>query len=77
MNWDTVKGQWKMLKGDGRKKWGKLTDDDWETAKGDREQLEGAIQKRYGLAKDAARDQVDAWLTGLSKRPAPPRERRP
>jgi uncharacterized protein YjbJ (UPF0337 family) len=29
INWDTIKGQWSQLKGEARKQWGKLTDDDF------------------------------------------------
>ena len=34
MNWDVVKGRWEQLKGDARKQWGKLTDDDWSVIGG-------------------------------------------
>jgi uncharacterized protein YjbJ (UPF0337 family) len=34
MNKDTLKGQWKQLKGNVRKQWGKLTDDDLEQIHG-------------------------------------------
>ncbi|MGC2081085.1 MAG: CsbD family protein, partial [Xanthobacteraceae bacterium] len=48
-----------------RQKWGKLTDNDLALIDGKREQLEGVIQERYGLAKDQARNDVDAWLKSL------------
>lgn len=74
MNWDTVKGQWKQMKGELRKKWGKLTDDDLDTAAGDREKLEGAIQKRYGMERDAVKRDVDTWIASLrSGQPQAPR----
>jgi uncharacterized protein YjbJ (UPF0337 family) len=74
MNWDIVKGQWKQMKGELRKKWGKLTDDDLDTAAGDREKLEGAIQKRYGMEKDAVKRDVDTWIASMSSRqPQAPR----
>jgi len=28
MNWDTVAGNWKQMKGKAKQKWAKLTDDD-------------------------------------------------
>jgi hypothetical protein len=37
MNWDQIEGKWKQLKGAGRERWGKLTDDDWEKVAGKRE----------------------------------------
>jgi uncharacterized protein YjbJ (UPF0337 family) len=70
MNWDTIKGQWKQMKGDVRKRWGKLTDDDLDVAAGDRDKLEGAIQKRYGMQKDAVKRDVDTWLADHQTRRA-------
>jgi len=68
MNWDTVKGQWKQMKGELRTKWGKLTDDDLDVVAGDREKLEGVIQKRYGMQKDAVKRDVDTWMSTLRGR---------
>lgn len=62
MNWDQVKGQWKIFKGKAKENWGDLTDDDLDRAEGNRDQLEGAIQKRYGKSKEEARKEVDKWL---------------
>jgi uncharacterized protein YjbJ (UPF0337 family) len=61
MNQDTMKGQWKQLKGKAREKWGELTDDDLDQIQGRREQLVGRIQERYGIARDEAERQVDTW----------------
>ena len=61
MNQDTMKGQWKQLKGKAREKWGKLTDDDLDRIEGRREQLVGKIQERYGVARDEAERQVSSW----------------
>jgi len=61
MNTDTLKGQWQQVKGNIRKQWGKLTDDDLDVIAGRRDQLEGKIQERYGYARDQVRKDVDAW----------------
>lgn len=61
MNWDTIKGQWKEMKGDAKRQWGKLTDDDLTRIEGNRDMLVGAIQKNYGKAKDEAEREVDDW----------------
>ena len=58
MNWDTVKGEWKQVRGKIKEQWGKLTDDDLDRLEGKRDQLLGAVQKRYGIAKDEAEWQV-------------------
>jgi uncharacterized protein YjbJ (UPF0337 family) len=62
MNQETLKGQWKQLKGHVRKQWGKLTDDDLDQIHGDAEILAGKIQERYGRAKDEAQREVDRFL---------------
>jgi uncharacterized protein YjbJ (UPF0337 family) len=41
MNTETLKGQWKQLKGRVRKQWGKLTDDDLDQIHGNAEILAG------------------------------------
>lgn len=63
MNWDTVQGNWKKFTGNVKEQWGKLTDDEITQINGNREQLEGMIQERYGVAKDKAKEQVDAWMS--------------
>lgn len=65
MNWTEIRGRWKQLTGDAKRRWGKLTDDDLAVAEGDRERLVGKIQERYGVAKDEAERQVDDWLSSL------------
>lgn len=65
MNWDQVQGQWKNLKGEAKKRWGKLSDDEIAEAEGDREKLEGKIQERYGYTKEQARREVDQWMSDM------------
>ncbi len=61
MNWDTIQGNWKQMKGDVKKQWGKLTDNDMAELEGNRDKLVGKVQERYGITKDAAERQVDDW----------------
>ena len=62
MNWDTIEGNWKQVKGKAREQWGKLTDSDWDQVAGKKDQLVGRIQERYGISKDEAQRQADdAW----------------
>jgi len=58
MNWDQVEGKWHQFKGDIRRRWGKLTDDDFEAIAGKREVLCGKLQERYGYAKEQAEKEV-------------------
>lgn len=56
---DTFKGAWNELKGEFRKTWGELTDDEIEKVHGERERLFGILQSKYGMTVDKARDEVD------------------
>jgi uncharacterized protein YjbJ (UPF0337 family) len=66
MNWDQVKGEWKVMSGKVREKWGKLTDDDMDRIDGKREQLEGRLQERYGYAKEKAKQEIDSFCDSLA-----------
>jgi uncharacterized protein YjbJ (UPF0337 family) len=61
MNWDTIEGQWKQMRGKMREKWGKLTDDDWDRIAGKREQFLGKLQERYGISRDQAEKDLSEW----------------
>ena len=61
MNWDTVEGNWKQMKGAMREKWGKLTDDDWDSVAGKKDQLLGKLQERYGYSRDQAEKDLSDW----------------
>jgi uncharacterized protein YjbJ (UPF0337 family) len=63
--WDQIAGAWKQVRGEVRKQWGKLTDDDLEQIKGQRDILVGKLQERYGIAKEEANYQIDAWANRL------------
>ena len=65
MNDQQFEGKWKQIKGDLRKGFGKLTDDDVEEIKGRKQNLIGKIQERYGDAKEAAQDRVNTYLSKL------------
>lgn len=65
MNWDSIEGNWKQLKGNVQEKWGKLTDDHVAEVGGKREQLAGKIQEIYGLTKDEASRQIDEFAASL------------
>jgi len=65
MNRDTLKGQWKQVKGRAKETWGKLTDDDLLRVEGNAERLAGIVQERYGITKDEAGKQIDQFLSGI------------
>jgi len=61
MNTDEIKGKFKELKGDFKKKWGELTDDEWTQVSGDKDKLLGILQQRYGRSKEQAQREVDEF----------------
>lgn len=58
-NQDLIKGKWREVKGDLRKAWGRLTDDELEESKGDMTAIGGLIQQKYGLAKEEVRSKLN------------------
>ena len=62
LNWNIVKGKWNQVKGEARKQWGKLTDDDWDQIAGERDKLIGKLQERYGWTHEEAERQAEDFL---------------
>ncbi len=58
MNENTLQGKWREIKGEIRKGWGKLTDDELEQTKGDMTAIGGLIQQRYGDSQDTYKDKL-------------------
>jgi uncharacterized protein YjbJ (UPF0337 family)/ElaB/YqjD/DUF883 family membrane-anchored ribosome-binding protein len=63
LNRDTLAGQWKQVKGEAKRKWGQLTDDDLMQIGGDYDKLVGSIQTRYGYT----REQIDREIEDFFK----------
>ncbi len=61
MNRDQFKGTWHQFKGELKKQWGKLTDDDLMQIEGDYDKFMGTVQKRYGDQKDEVNKWADKW----------------
>jgi len=62
MNEDRFKGKWHQLKGEIKRKWGKMTDDDLKEAEGSMEKVVGKIQERTGEKREA----IEKWLDSQS-----------
>ena len=62
MNTDILKGQWKQIKGEVQKQWGKLTSDELDVINGDRVKLEGRLQEKYGYTRDQVKQEIDDFL---------------
>ena len=68
MNRDILKGKWNEIKGDLKKKWGNLTDDDWTRISGDRDKLIGTLQQRYGRSKEEMGREIDEFFEDWERR---------
>lgn len=60
-----MKGKWKDVKGEMRKLWGKITDDELEQAKGDFTSISGMIQQRYGETKESVHDKLNTLFANF------------
>jgi uncharacterized protein YjbJ (UPF0337 family) len=58
MNQDHIEGAWEKLKGQSRKIWAELTDDDFAQAQGSAEKLYGTIQSKFGDTKDKILEKI-------------------
>jgi uncharacterized protein YjbJ (UPF0337 family) len=76
MNWDQIEGKWTEVKGEIRRRWGNLTDDDLEVIAGSKDKFIGRLQQRYGIAKEDAQNQLDDWLLKVSPSTDRPTDRR-
>jgi uncharacterized protein YjbJ (UPF0337 family) len=64
MNEDILKGKWSEVKGEVKKRWGKLTDNELMEISGEKEKLVGALQTKYGYSKDKAEDEYKSFMGG-------------
>jgi len=62
MNKDIIQGKWKEIKGQLKKQWGELTDDEINKMEGTYKELEGALQKKYGYEKDEASREIESFI---------------
>jgi uncharacterized protein YjbJ (UPF0337 family) len=58
MNKDILQGKWRQMRGEMKKWWGKLTDDDLDKIEGDRDKLIGLLQEKYGYSKEKAEEEL-------------------
>jgi uncharacterized protein YjbJ (UPF0337 family)/ElaB/YqjD/DUF883 family membrane-anchored ribosome-binding protein len=67
MNSDVLQGNWKQLRGELKKQWGQLTDDDLDRVAGSADQLAGILQEKYGLSRSEAGRDIDQFLSRYSE----------
>ena len=61
MNKDILQGNWKQIRGEVKRQWGMLTDDELDQVDGMHDKLVGKIQERYGKTKEEAERDVDDY----------------
>jgi uncharacterized protein YjbJ (UPF0337 family) len=66
MNEAIIKGKWNEIKGEIRKSWGELTDNELEQAKGDLTSVEGLLQQHYGWSRDEAKRKLASVVERFS-----------
>jgi len=59
VNTQVLQGQWNQVRGQIKKKWGQLTDDDLKFTNGNIDQLVGRIQHKTGEAREAIEGFLD------------------
>lgn len=60
---DDLQTKWPGLKGQIRKRWGKITEEDLKTLSGKTNDLIILLRKRYGYGKVQAEIEINNWLT--------------
>jgi uncharacterized protein YjbJ (UPF0337 family) len=65
MDWDEIERGWSELKGEVKRRWSKLTDEDVEFVEGKYAELLGLLQERYGHAKEQAEREINDWAKRL------------
>lgn len=58
MNRDIFEGKWEEVKGQLKKTWGWLTDNDLKQIEGNQEEIYGKLQKHLGYTKEKAKDAI-------------------
>lgn len=67
LNAQEVRGQWDMLRGKIKQKWGQLTDDDLQIIGGNVDELVGRIHEKTGVAREHIEHFVSDLASGNSQ----------
>ncbi len=62
MNKLQLKGKWNQVKGDLKKKYGELTDDDLAYVEGEEDKLLGRLQEKTGQTKEKLIDEINRMV---------------
>lgn len=67
MNWETIKGNWRVFQGHAEEYWGKITQDEFAQIEGHHDVLVGKIQSAYGVSREQAEAQIDEFVEKLKE----------
>jgi len=62
MDWDRLQEKWPQMRGQLRRRWGRLTEDDLDVIAGHREVFIGRVQERYSVDREEAQRRIEEWL---------------
>lgn len=68
MNKTEMKGQWKQFRGEIKREWAKLTDNDLLRMEGELDKMVGLFQKRYGTTREHALETLTNYVEGYRQR---------
>ncbi len=66
MNNEQVSGKFEQIKGEIKKTWGRLTDDEILQYKGKQDLFFGALKEKYGIAKEAAEQRLQGFVKDVA-----------
>ena len=70
MNDSILSGKWREIKGEVRKAWGELTDDEVNKTQGNAQSLIGLLQQKFGYAKEEATEKLQEFISKFEARNA-------
>lgn len=68
INQDTITGKWLEIKGEIRKAWGKLTEDEIEQTKGDLTSIAGLVMQKYGEENEKFQNRLAEIVNSIGEK---------
>lgn len=62
MNDSILSGKWREIKGEVKKAWGELTENEIDRTEGNTQSLIGLLQQKFGYAKEEAQSKIDSLI---------------